>query len=288
MNLLDAIDEAWDFGKPALSEERFAALAATLEGAEAAEVRTQQARSLGLQKRFDEARELLNAIPSDLIASNPRLEVRWQLEMGRTYNSGGDPETARKYFEKAYEKASDAGLEWLAIDAGHMIAIASPPDEGLTWNERCLSQAESATEPRARKWRGSLLNNLGWTLMDLGRPQEALLAFERAVPVREEYGAPEPLRIAKWCVGRALRELGRFDEALAIHQNLLAQGADGFVEEEAAECLLALGRPLEAQPHFAKAYHDFTEGRLKGAVSQDRLERIASLMAIVKQIPPLS
>ena len=60
-------------------------------------------------------------------------------------------------------------------------------------------------------------------------------------------------------VARALRALDRPAEALASQLRLAAEAAaagddeDGYVSEEAAECLLALGRNDEARPHFGRA-----------------------------------
>ena len=61
-------------------------------------------------------------------------------------------------------------------------------------------------------------------------------------------------------MARALRSLGRVDEALAaqqaLHTELAAANAkpDGFVCEEIAECLVALGRAVEARPWYAQAH----------------------------------
>jgi hypothetical protein len=53
--------------------------------------------------------------------------------------------------------------------------------------------------------------------------------------------------------------VGRPAEALEIQRQLhqecaSANAPDGYVEEEIAECLLALGRAEEAKPHFAEAF----------------------------------
>lgn len=275
MDILAAIDGAWDFSDPAASETRFADIEKQLSGAELYEVQTQRARALGLQGRFEEGHAMLDSLPDGL---PPRVAVRQQLERGRLWNSAGNREMAREIFASAYSLAVAHSIAWLAIDAGHMIAIASPLEEGLQWNEKCLAQAEAAPDERSRRWRGSLLNNLGWSLMDLGRHQEALDAFERAVVIRAEAGAEAPLRIAKWCVGRALREVSRVEEALAVQQALLQEDGDGFVCEELGECLVLLDRPQEAKPYFKRAHHEFTQGALQGAVDEARLSRIASLM----------
>ena len=83
--------------------------------------------------------------------------------------------------------------------------------------------------------------------------------FEQALFAREETGEAGQIRIAGWCVARALRSLGRVEEALEMQRQLLDElGAagitDGYVHEELAECLDALGQHEEARAQFALAY----------------------------------
>ena len=77
-------------------------------------------------------------------------------------------------------------------------------------------------------------------------------------------------------MGRGLRSLNRFDEALAIQQQLEGAG-DGYVEEEIGECLLALGRVDEAKPYFARAYTRLTQDDYLVKHEGARLERLRSL-----------
>jgi tetratricopeptide (TPR) repeat protein len=121
-----------------------------------------------------------------------------------------------------------------------MVAIVAPASEQEPLNRQALALAAAADDPRARDWRASLLNNLGWALFDRGDVADALGVFEDALAARIVQGKPAEIQIARWCVGRALRELGRFDEALAIQQALAAEHAaagtpDPFVLEELAE-----------------------------------------------------
>ncbi len=60
--------------------------------------------------------------------------------------------------------------------------------------------------------------------------------------------------IARWCIGKTLRVLGRIQEALTEQQALAADGSDGFIEEELAECLLALGETEASKIHFQQAF----------------------------------
>ena len=196
---------------------------------------TQVARALGLQERFDEASAVLNS----LSATIPELETRISLERGRVLNSSGDPDGARPLFEAAFEGASTAGFEHLAIDALHMLAIVAPVSEQDALNRRALAMASAATDPRARDWRASLLNNVGWTAFERGDFEDALALFEDALAARSEQGKVEEIQIARWCVGRTLRAMGRDDEAIAIQRALaeehhLAGTSDQYVDEEIA------------------------------------------------------
>ena len=123
-------------------------------------------------------------------------------------------------FATAYHLASVCGAGGLAVvDALHMSAIAAGAVEGhdaaRAWNERALAQIERSDDPSAEAWRGTILNNLGWDLHDGGHLADALVVFERAVTARVDAGQQDRVLVARWCVGRALRSLGRYDEALA-------------------------------------------------------------------------
>ena len=71
--------------------------------------------------------------------------------------------------------------------------------------------------------------------------------------------ARAPTRIAAWCVARALRALGRIEEALQQQTELARQweaagSSSGYVFEELGECLLAQAQPELAAPQFARAH----------------------------------
>ena len=176
------------------------------------------ARAIGLQGRFDEAQALLNELPDD---EDEELRVRILLERGRVMNSAGDPDRALPEFQMASEAAQKEGFEHLAVDAMHMLAIVAAPSEQDGLNSRALELAESATDPRARQWRGSLLNNMGWTrvrprrsrrcaaavqggargargtgqaVRDLRRPLVHRAHAARDGPCRRSFGDPAPAR----------------------------------------------------------------------------------------------
>ena len=267
--------ELWDFDHPDVSEQRFRAALATATGSDALVLRTQLARALGLQRRFAEAGAELDAVPDN---GDPLVRTYLELERGRVLNSSGDPGAARPHFLAALSEAETAGLDHLAADAAHMMAIVEPGEAQIPWAERALAIASESTDPRARRWVGSVSNNLGWTLHDLGRCDEALAVWRQALAYREEQGDPGPLNVARWTVARGLRSLGRYEEALAIQQDLAhSVDSDGYVHEELGELMLAMGRTDEAPPHFALAYQVLSQDAWLAANEPDRLARLAEL-----------
>ena len=215
--LESTIRTTWDFHSPAISEKRFQAMADTLEADAPAAllVRTQVARAQGLQMRYDDANATLDLVERDLSvlkAPEPvalHLRSRVLIERGRALNSSGEPAKARPLFEQSLALADSAHVEGLAVDAAHMVAIAAFNDsahaDALTWNERALALAESSTDPEARRWRGSLLNNLAWTYHDTKQYEKALPLFERALEERKEQGTAIAVREARWAVARCHR-----------------------------------------------------------------------------------
>ena len=126
-----------------------------------------------------------------------------------------------------------------------------PTEEQLEWNEKAMELAESSSNDRARKWLGALYNNIGWTYHDQEEYEKALELFEKALAWRQEQGQETEIRIAKWCVARALRSLERTEEALTMQEALLAEFSeagetDGYVFEELGECHFELGDAEEA------------------------------------------
>ena len=271
------LEALWDFSDPTASEQRFLAALADADGEDAAVLRTQLARALGLQRRFAEASELLSAVdPGDSTLAAAYLD----LERGRVLNSGGDPAAARPRFVSALERAEAGGLDFLAADAAHMLAVTESGEAQVPWAERALRIARASDDPRARRWVGSITHNLGWTMHDLGRYDEALRYFERALQFRAEQGDPQQIKVARWTVGRCLRSLGRYDEALALQRELRQDGPGaGYIDEELGELLLITGHPDAAAEHFTTAYRLLSgDGRL-AAEQPERLRRLADLGA---------
>lgn len=180
------VDAAWDFADPSTSERALRSIASAAVGADRDGWSTQVARALGLQERFAEADLVLDGVAS----SDPETVVRVALERGRLRNSGGDPESAIPLFVLAAEGARAGGLDFLEIDALHMLAIA---DAARTeqWTADALSRLDLIPDARTQRWRIALHTNLGWSAFDAGDPDTALAAFERAAAAADRFGTPQ-------------------------------------------------------------------------------------------------
>jgi tetratricopeptide (TPR) repeat protein len=279
-------DALWDYQDPAKTESQFRALLPLARQANdagyLAVLLTQIARCQGLQRHFELAHATLDEVKALLPSATHRAHVRYLLERGRVFNTSGETDPARDNFRAAWHLAVEHGEDGFAVDAAHMMAIVEPGAAGLDWNLAALELSERSADPSARKWKGSLLNNIGWTYHELGRYQEALDTFQSGLAWQQSAGKVREARIAAWTVARALRSLDRTQEALAIQQDNLSRvkesgDPDGFVEEEIAECLLALGRTDEARPHFARAHEVLSKDPWLSTDEPDRLERLNNL-----------
>ena len=271
------IRSLWDFSNPTLSEKRFReAIQNEPDTKTKAELMTQLARSLGLQRKFVEAHAILDTIPNE----DNRVHALMLLERGRCYNSAGKTDKAKPLFKEAFDFCNEKNEENLAIDAIHMMAIVSEPQEALKLNYIGIKLAENAIEEQARNWLGSLLNNTAWTLHDSGEYEKALEIFIKGLEFREEKGQGRDIRIAKWCVARCLRSLGRIDEAMAILRVLETKEADGYVYEELGELLLILQKEIEASVYFAKAFELLSQDPTLQEREKPRLDRLLALSMV--------
>lgn len=284
---LPNFDTLWNYGKPEETERVFRELesraASSGNRSYHAQLLTQIARTEGLQRKFSEAHRTLDTVEAMLTDDLTLARIRCDVERGRVYNSSGEKEKARTHFLAAWELALANHEDFYAIDAAHMMGIVEPPDEALAWNEKAIALAEKTTDKRAKGWLGSLANNTGWTYHDKGDYEKALEYFQKCLQWHEERQTGAGLKIARWSVARALRSLGRVEEALEQQQALLreyeADGGegDGYVFEEIGECLLALNKGEEATPYFAQAYRQLSADVWLQANEPDRLRRLQQL-----------
>ncbi len=254
------------------------------------ELQTQIARTRGLQDDFDEAHAILDRVDKTLATTDgarteryARIRIRALLERGRAINSSkGAVEEAQDAFLQAWKTARAAKQDGLAVDAAHMVAIVERGKPGeLEWGLKALELAETSTQPSARKWRGSLYNNIGWTFHDKGEFGKALQYFDKQITTRKESGKEPALRVALWTRARCLRSLERNEEAVKALSELVstygkAADEDGFVHEEMAENLLVLGKTDKATAEFARAFELLKNSRLAKS-EPERLKRLSTL-----------
>jgi len=280
-----AFQELWDYGDAAGTEtkmrEALAAMGADSPGLNL-ELKTQISRTLGLQQKFGEAQALLDEVQAALAPEMETARVRYLLERGRVFRSSGSPEKANVPFEEAYELAARVGLDYYTVDAAHMMAILSTGEAAEEWFRRGVAAAEASSNEAAQGWLGPLYNNLGWTYHDGGDYEAALGIFEKSLAWRRNEGREPGIRIARYCVAKTHRSLGRVEEALAENESILAdfgkdEAPDGFVHEEMGECLYLLGRKDDAAPHFAKAYELLSDDPWLQRDEPDRLKRLQEL-----------
>ena len=281
---LPDFDSMWDYNDPAATEQKFREILPQAERSADrsyhAQLLTQIARTQSLQRQFDAAHATLDQAQS-LLGDDPTATVRYLLERGRTFNSSKKQAEALPLFMEAWEKAQAAGLDGYAVDAAHMVAIADSANS-LEWNLKAIDYAEQSTLQEAKRWLGSLYNNTGWSYFDMGDLEQALDIFKRALDWHETHGKPNTIRIARWTIARTLRELGQLQEALKIQQRLLGGAEDepdGYVHEEMAELLHALGQVDEAKPHFSRAYERLSQDPWLMDNEAERVERLKTMGA---------
>jgi tetratricopeptide (TPR) repeat protein len=283
---LENFDKLWDYNKPAETEIKFLGILDKLKPEDDlsyyVQLLTQIARTQGLQQKFDDAHKTLDKAESLLNDTLKLARVRYLLERGRVFNSSGKPDTARPYFDQAFELGKEMKEDFYAVDALHMTAITEKPEKSLEWNLKAIDYAEKSPDTRAKGWLGSLYNNTGWSLFDLAKYSEALEIFKKAQQFREEKKQDPEIRIAKWCVARTLRAMNKTEDAFAVQKALLDEfdkigEKDGFVYEELAECYLIMGQNDSAEKYFKLAYEELSKDDWLVESEPKRIERLKEL-----------
>jgi tetratricopeptide (TPR) repeat protein len=284
----EPINKLWDFNDPKASEERFRSRLTEEEKNSASlelrmEIMTQIARAEGLQQKFDEAHKTLDTVETALkTLQSPLVETRYYLERGRAFNSSNHPKEAKEEFLKALAAGEKNALDYYAIDAIHMIAIAEA-DSSLEWSERGIKMAETSKDERAKLWLGTFYNNTGWTYFNKNEYQTALDLFIKYEQERTKRNDEPGARIARWSQAKMYRFMGNLDKSLLIQRDLekdINEGkmdSDGYVYEEVGECLLAQGKKDESKKYFRQAYNLLSKDIWLARDEKARLERMKSL-----------
>jgi hypothetical protein len=220
-------------------------------------LRSQVARTYGLEGEFDVARAVLAELKPLVADAGPETRARYLLEVGRTWVSAthdpdslthDDRSTALSVFDQAAREARLAGHDGLLIDALHMSA-AVPRDAGerIRLAEQALAAVDSSDHDEARRWRAVVLHNLGYEQAAAGRNAAADVTLRAALQARTDGDDPTATRVARWMVAWNLRLLGDLETALSMQEELrvdceAAGDPDPYVEEEIALLRSSLDR----------------------------------------------
>jgi tetratricopeptide (TPR) repeat protein len=280
--VVDRLRAAWDFDDLDATALRFRELLDEQDDDEGrAEVLTQLARIDGLRGDFDAGDARLDQAIA-LSPAGAAARARIELERGRLRRSSGQPGAALPLFDSAFATALAGGEDFLAADAAHMAALASPEAAGFeTWTQRGIDLAEA--REGASYWLGPLLNNLGWHHVEHDRVDLALEAFERALRARER--KPEDgdgIALARYAVGKTLRLLDRAGEAIPLLEEAVtwadrAGVPDGWYHEELAEEYAAVGRRADAREQARRAIPLLEIADPSFAEDEERRSRIDTL-----------
>ena len=128
-----AVDLAplWDPARPEVSEQRLTAALALATCDDALILRTQIARSYGLRKDFEAARQALRQIQAAIAHAGPEARVRYHLELGWTFASATHPAELLDAQARAQARA--------AFDRALDLARAAKPRSGTTSATPCTS-----------------------------------------------------------------------------------------------------------------------------------------------------
>jgi tetratricopeptide (TPR) repeat protein len=257
----------WNFGDPAGTEQKFRDALKTAKGDDVLILQTQIARTYGVRKDFAQAQKNLKEIEPQLPKAGVEPNVRYWLEWGRTLSSAVHPKESQTdevraqalaAFDRAFKLADQAGLGYLAVDALHMRSFAQPdPARVLALDLNTLAYMEASKDPEAKKWEGSMRNNVGWALHKVGRLDESLAQLKLALAARERQGDAGRIRVAHWMVAWTLLAMKRTDEALAIQLRLekefdAAGKPDPYVYEELAALYKEKGDAAKAAHYQTK------------------------------------
>lgn len=157
-------------------------------------------------------------------------------------------------------KLDDPQAESWALNA---LAVAYRVARRIAEAEDCLLHS---LEIRGRlgdvRGQASVMGNLGYLRIDMGRAAEALPLLERAADIYHGLGAIKAEGSARLNLGEAHKQLGKLDTALGHYQDALRLfhqvGSDHFgigrTLSNVADTLRLLGRTEEAAAQAAEAY----------------------------------
>jgi len=263
------ITKLWDFSDPKISETRFRQAMVEASADDRLILLTQVARSYGLRKEFSEARDILASIEPSISQASAEAQTHYRLELGRTYASPAhskesrtveNDKKAKDSYMSAFETAKNAHLDTLAIDALHMMPfVASEPESQLKWNLKAIDYMERSSQADAKRWEGSLRNNLGYAKHLSGEYDDALTQFQLSLAAYDRDGKVDAVRIAHWMIAWTLRAQKKYPQAIEIQLRLErefqdAGNPDPYVFEELVQLYRETGNH-KLELHYREKYN---------------------------------
>jgi len=224
-----------------------------------------QARALLMVGAYAESTEVIEAVVGEaealsyapLVAEALLVRGLVGIELARYSQAASDLEAAyvlaaeNRHDEVEAEAA--AGLSWVV---GHEQVRL---ELGLQWGTTALALARGLrAAPEAE---AEALNIVGALLVRQGKPDEALVRYERALAIRNALGGPEDATVAALHnnIGSVLTGQGRLAEALDHLQRAVAlrERAQGPLHPELAGPLNNLGNVLKRQGKLVEAQRSY-------------------------------
>ena len=135
-----------------------------------------------------------------------------------------------------------------------MNTVDPEPADQIAWDEKALAYMEASSQEEAKKWEGSLRNNLGYAYHLAGRYDEALAQYRLSLAAHERSGRAANARIAHWMIARTLRFQGKAQEAIAIQLRLEREWNEAGQPDPMSTKSSRSSTATPATPDLADAY----------------------------------
>jgi len=256
-----------------------------------ADVRVNQANLAVSQKRFPEARALLDqarAIQDRALAPGHPKRARTTFLLGRVLQSLGEHARAVEMLEEALRQ-TEASVGPLHPDMARRHGALSWALRNQQEYARALEHARATAEIRGATLGpqslafAEALDEVGMCLLGLGRHEEALRVYEEALAAkRQTLPAEAPdFQYSYDGVGQALLGLGRLPESLEALRKAVA--ITSAPEEVRAESGFVLARALWRSGHRAEARTEASQARERFARA-GQASRVAELDSWLESI----
>jgi CHAT domain-containing protein/tetratricopeptide (TPR) repeat protein len=221
--------------------------------------RNNLALNLAAQYRYNGALEELKRVQG-LLAQNPDPEqsIAFHRNSGIIYLNMGELELARDHFV-VFLKASEESAAPLhqieaLINLGYLLQHFGDYERGLSYAGRAAAVAAETGQPRLLREPAILSAQLLWLL---GRSDESIASWERAIEIDTEHGAGIDVAIDRMGMANVLATVGRTKEAKTMFdeaRTVVEGSGDGDLR---LALYFGLGHAFEkTEPDSARHYYE--------------------------------